>query len=803
MNWVFVLIFCAGTINSVRTIKETLLEFAEISGLRVNPDIEYEWLPQRCTLCCSLGHKAANCPDGKQQRRSVPVSVFVQKKTGQNDKEDMVAEVADTGADEVDTRTINCDVLQENIISKNDQLRVGPELIPTTRKSPSSSDFQGSDLNGGDVRSSAAGGGGRLHKDKEIIVYNPFQVLSADPDVAITSLTAFTGPKSSSPRAIPPWFELPHGMFAASTALVIKLQWGIWSEIISCNLWVFWKLGLSIRSRTPAILVSVIYGDCDYIRRRDLWSGLCVLADDCADDPWCVLGDFNAIVDSSEASGRAVESGTSMAEFRDCISSTGLLHLPFTGCPFTWHNCSEGSRSLWKRLDRILVNESWVVLWPQASYVCALPGTSDHSPIILSGSDGRLEKGCFRFDNFLAKQPGFLNSVSSIWRHSIFGTQMFSVVKKLKALKPIFRAQRKAKGDLSNNVSSAKAFLDIAQALFDEYKDDTLLQLVHWCRIVFCSAVKMEVGMLQQRAKMSWFKHGDQCSKYFFRKVRARRIRQRIYQITDSTGATLTEASDIANEFVSYYQSLLGGSRVRRELDLGFLQPGLRHRLSQEEATSLIAVVTDSEIQEALFDISEDSAPGPDGYSSAFFKAAWSEIGAQVCESVREFFQSGRLLKQINATLLVLIPKMQLPTRVSDFRPIACCNVLYKVITKVILRRMQRCLHLLIDPSQTAFVPGRSISDNVLLAQELLAGYNRARLPARCTIKVDFQKAYDSVAWDFLLEGLKLFNFPPQFVTWLEQCITTASFSISLNGAVHGFFQGARGLRQGTQSPPT
>ncbi|KAL0285067.1 UNVERIFIED_CONTAM: hypothetical protein Sradi_7183100 [Sesamum radiatum] len=148
----------------------------------------------------------------------------------------------------------------------------------------------------------------------------------------------------------------------------------------------------------------------------------------------------------------------------------------------------------------------------------------------------------------------------------------------------------------------------------------------------------MEVGMLQQRAKMSWFKHGDQCSKFFFRKVRARRISQRIYQITDSTGATLTEASDIANEFVSYYQSLLGGSRVRRELDLGFLQPGLHHRLSQDEATALIAVVTDSEIQEALFDISEDSAPGPDGYSSAFFKAAWSAIGAQVAKQFGSSF---------------------------------------------------------------------------------------------------------------------------------------------------------------------
>ncbi|KAL0295430.1 UNVERIFIED_CONTAM: putative mitochondrial protein [Sesamum calycinum] len=88
---------------------------------------------------------------------------------------------------------------------------------------------------------------------------------------------------------------------------------------------------------------------------------------------------------------------------------------------------------------------------------------------------------------------------------------------------------------------------------------------------------------------------------------------------------------------------------------------------------------------------------------------------------------------------------------------------------------MQLILHLLIDYSQNAFVPGRSISDNILLAQELLAGYNQAKLPPRCTIKVDLKKAYDSVEWDFLIEVLKLFNFPPKFIGWIEQCVTTAS----------------------------
>ncbi|KAL0457639.1 UNVERIFIED_CONTAM: hypothetical protein Slati_0391100 [Sesamum latifolium] len=402
---------------------------------------------------------------------------------------------------------------------------------------------------------------------------------------------------------------------------------------------------------------------------------LCSLSEDISVDPWCVLGDFNAIIDGSEVCGRSVESSHSMTEFRDCICATGLVHLPFTGCPFTWHNCSEGSRSLWKRLDRVLVNEAWLVSWPQASYMSALPSTSDHSPLILKGAEGRLEQGLFRFDNFLAKQPGFLNTVRDWWRHSIHGTKMYGVVCKLKALKPIFRAQRKAKGDLAANVEQAKAFLDIAQHCLR--KEDILMQLVQWCRLIYCAAVKME-------------------------------------------GAHITEAAQIADEFVSYYQPLLGGVRVRRDIDLSFLQPGLRHRLNNDEAADLIAPVSATEIKDAFFDISEDSALGPDGYTSAFYKL----LGLKLV-----------------VTYVVLFW--------NSFSPGNCSS------NSIQRCWMQRILNKLIDQSQTAFIPGRSISDNVLLGQELLAGYNRARLPPRCTIKIDFQKAYDSICWDFLLEGLR------------------------------------------------
>ncbi|KAL0313359.1 UNVERIFIED_CONTAM: hypothetical protein Sradi_5735200 [Sesamum radiatum] len=208
--------------------------------------------------------------------------------------------------------------------------------------------------------------------------------------------------------------------------------------------------------------------------------------------------------------------------------------------------------------------------------------------------------------------------------------------------------------------------------------------------------------------------------------------------------------------------------------------------------------VSPDEIKQAIFDIDETKAPRPDGYSLGFFKAAWLVVGREVTQAILEFFSTGRLLKQVNATLISLIPKVSTPTVVGEFRPISCCNVLYKVITKVLVQRMRSILDKLISPSQNAFVPG----DNILLAQELFSGYNQRHLPPRCALKVDLRKAYDTVEWDFLHAVLTLFGFREQFILWIVECVTTPSYSVCLNGSPHGFFRGARRLRQGDPMSP-
>ncbi|KAL2247989.1 UNVERIFIED_CONTAM: hypothetical protein Sindi_2651200 [Sesamum indicum] len=224
--------------------------------------------------------------------------------------------------------------------------------------------------------------------------------------------------------------------------------------------------------------------------------------------------------------------------------------------------------------------------------------------------------------------------------------------------------------------------------------------------------------------------------------------------------------------------------------------------LTTEEAGQLILAFSPEDVKQAVFDIAEDKAPGPDGFSSGFFKAAWSVVGHEITTAVLDFFSTGKLLKQVNSTLLALIPKVHTPMTVGDFRPISCCNVLYKIIAKLIVQRLSMVLDKIISPCQGAFIPGRSIGDNIMLAQELFTGYNQARLPPRCALKVDIRKAYDTVEWDFLLAVLQLFGFPPTFTRWIEECVTTTSFSIGLNGNPHGFFIGARGLRQGDPLSP-
>ena len=181
----------------------------------------------------------------------------------------------------------------------------------------------------------------------------------------------------------------------------------------------------------------------------------------------------------------------------------------------------------------------------------------------------------------------------------------------------------------------------------------------------------------------------------------------------------------------------------------------LTFRCSSSQVSELESMFTSDDIKTAFLSLPRNKACGPDGFSAEVFTNSWSIIGAEVTAAIKEFFSSGSLLKQWNATTLVLIPKTANASCTSDFRPVSCLNTLYKVIAKLLTDRLQSLLSDVISPTQSAFLPGRSLAENVLLATEMVHGYNWRNISPRGMLKVDLRKAFDSVRWEFVLAALR------------------------------------------------
>ena len=185
-----------------------------------------------------------------------------------------------------------------------------------------------------------------------------------------------------------------------------------------------------------------------------------------------------------------------------------------------------------------------------------------------------------------------------------------------------------------------------------------------------------------------------------------------------------------------------------------------------------------------------------------FFKAAWSIVGNDVINAVLSFFKCGSLLREINCTIIALVPKVPNPESMNDYRPISCCNTVYKCISKIIAARFKQCIPEIISPAQSAFVQGRSIADNILITQELMINYHRDKGPPRCALKVDIKKAFDTISWSCILGILSSMGTPTLLLKCIKACITTPTFSVSVNGELAGFFASKRGLRQGDPLSP-
>ncbi|KAL2235430.1 UNVERIFIED_CONTAM: hypothetical protein Sindi_1275200 [Sesamum indicum] len=375
-------------------------------------DVEYEWLPSKCMSCMMIGHMTKDCAMNKPLKSTKPpVAVYVPK-----------AIIPQT------------QLANETKASNNDKMRAGTSINEEKQND------RGTTVpsRGGGLKAI------REEKGKEIVVYNTFDAIhliddaddiawaiwnvrglnKRDHQQAVKDIVAefrlqFLGlletRVSINNAAQIQSFLLPNWKWYVDYGSSGNRVWIAWDdnfidvEVVDCGMQFIHCL-INIRAIHELVAVTVAYGATEVVDRRELWSALENIAIQCADILWLIGVDFNSVRDLSEVCGTLGDIRIAMEDFNATIQNTGLLPVPMQGEWYTWHNHSATPGNLWKRLDRMLINDRWMARFPNTFYLVLTPRTSDHSPMVIYGDRQQQYGGMFRFDNYLARSPEFIPS---------------------------------------------------------------------------------------------------------------------------------------------------------------------------------------------------------------------------------------------------------------------------------------------------------------------------------------------------------------------------------------------------------
>lgn len=420
---------------------------------------------------------------------------------------------------------------------------------------------------------------------------------------------------------------------------------------------------------------------------------------------------------------------------------------------------------------------------------------SDHSPIFLDPKviDVPRRKKRFRFENAWLSEPLCLQIVKDNWDFN----KDDSITHKVQQCGEQLEIWgREVTGCFSKTLKVCKAQMKQHRNGRDEHAIQSYNEAKNQLHLI----LDQREIFWRQRSKQLWLQSGDKNTRYFHSSCNTRRRTNRIHKLKNDNGDWLNWKQGLQPLIVNYFQDLFSSAQDNTEE----VTSCVHSRLSNAQNMELMKEISEAEVKSAIFQMHPDKAPGPDGMTPTFFQKHWKVVGGDVIKITRDFFRTGELLNGLNETNLVLIPKKKNPTRVGDLRPIALCNVLIKIITKVLANRMNEVLDVAVSDTQSAFIPGRLISDNIMISYEVMHYLKRKKFgkDGYMALKLDMSKAYDRIEWNFLHVMLLKVGFNDWWVHLVMQCVTIISYTIVHGEHEMGPIVPTRGIRQGDPLSP-
>ncbi|OMP12130.1 reverse transcriptase [Corchorus capsularis] len=519
-----------------------------------------------------------------------------------------------------------------------------------------------------------------------------------------------------------------------------------------------------------------VYGPPKFADRKVVWEMIKGRAKD-FDGPWMMLGDFNDFLYHHEKEGGKERNPQKLQCFRNMMDTCGLFDLHYQGQRFTWLDKRESL--IKERIDRAIANMQWMETFAKTQ-VFNLPIVgSDHSPILVDSNfcDKKVPKQ-FKFEIIWDEKEECEQIIRDGWSSAFQGSHSYQVVQKLKKCRRMLIAW--SKKAFPNNKKVVEELMNEVATIQDKDVSVECCQKVEKLIADIKKAWDCEEKYWMQRSRVNWLQHGDNNTKFFHHNTLARMQHNKILSIKNEDGEWVENEDEILGTFQKFYEKLFtsgGSNNWRNILD------NIPALVSEDMNIDLLRDVEDEEIKAAVFELGALKAPGPDGYNGWFYQRYWKIVCDSVIKAVKCFFTSGHLLKEINKTNVILIPKAKKAEDVGQFRPIACCNFLHKIIAKVMVNRLKPHMDSLITQNQSAFIAQRQIQDNILVANEAFhyLKLKKKGKKADMAIKIDMNKAYDRVEWKFLEAILHKIGFENKWVRWLMECVSSVSYNIFVN----------------------
>lgn len=513
-------------------------------------------------------------------------------------------------------------------------------------------------------------------------------------------------------------------------------------------------------------------------------------------DRWLVCGDFNQIHRACDKN-KPTFNRLRIRKFREALASGELSEIHLQNRRFTRSN--ERETPTLSKLDSFFCNSEWDTSF-QGHILHALSSSlSDHCPLLLFQAHGPKRPKTFRFENFWISMPNFRRVVQEAWGmetgHSEPYHILFHKLQKTASMLQVWSKQLFSNTKIQPHAAlHVILHLDMAQEsrLLSQQESELRARLKR--RVI--SLAVLERTRKKQCARIKDLKYGDANTKYFHTRINARRRKNYIHRLKVGPGwvTSHAEKEKVAHEHFSAI--LQNGAPRSRDLNWEGLQ------FNQCDLTSLGDAFTESEVLSAISQMPGDKAPGPDGFTGAFFKSCWSIIKVDMMKAINAFSNLQTThLHWLNSANIVLLPKKDGAEDISDFHPISLIHAFTKILSKIMASRLAPFMNGLISNSQSAFIKSRSIHDNFMFVRGFVRRLHRNKTPS-LLLKLDIMKAFDSIHWDYILDFyildlLQRRGFPPRFRNWITAIWASSSLRVLINGIPGEPIKLGRGLRQG------